>query len=203
MFDSTKEVEVAIPSPGAMKNVIVKYPEDELIIKRAAALKTIVSNLGRGKTKTEPMNNSEQVDAELLTKIFVSGDELDAFEAQRLVSQLLRVEVIDSKKYGNQFVVTMTIPGGEAVFTMNMPSAKQVSDYRRGVVQVIDNRRTQEIRMNLHASETLYGTMLFEAEGYAADVPVNHKSAVVSECLALMDIEDDDSEVKSFRWFRS
>jgi hypothetical protein len=96
MFDQTKEVEVAIPAPGAMKNVIVKYPDDELIIKRAARLKTIVSNLGRGKTKTEPMNNSEQVDAALLEKIFVSGDALDAYEARRLIGQLLRVEILGS-----------------------------------------------------------------------------------------------------------
>src|ERR1039458_6150150 len=87
MFDSSKEVEVAIPSPGGMKNVVVNYPADELIIKRAAMLKTIVSSLGRGKTKTDPMNNAELIDAELLAKIKVSGDDdLDAYEAQRLVN---------------------------------------------------------------------------------------------------------------------
>jgi hypothetical protein len=112
-----------------------------LIINRAAMLKTIVSSLGRGKTKTDPMNNAELIDAELLAKIKVSGDDLDANEAQRPVKQLMRVELTDSKKDGNQFIVTMSIPGGDdGVFTMNMPYAKQVSDYRRGVVSVIDNQ---------------------------------------------------------------
>jgi hypothetical protein len=96
MFDSSKEVEVAIPSPASAKNVIVKYPEDALIIKRAATLKTIISSLGRGKTKTEPMLNSEQVDAGLLKKISVSGDALDAYEARRRIGQLLRVEILGS-----------------------------------------------------------------------------------------------------------
>src|ERR1035437_419702 len=96
MFDSSKEVEVAIPSPASAKNVIVKYPEDALTIKRAATLKTIISSLGRGKTKTEPMLNSEQVDAALLENISVSGDALDAYEARRLIGQLLRVEIVGS-----------------------------------------------------------------------------------------------------------
>ena len=126
-----------------MKNVVVNYPADGLIIKRATMLKTIVSSLGRCKTKTDPMNNAELIDAELLAKIKVSGDDLDAYEAQRLVNQLMWVEITDSKKDGNHFIVTMSIPGGdEGVFTMNMPSAKQVSDYRRGVVSVIDNPST-------------------------------------------------------------
>jgi hypothetical protein len=74
----------------------VKYPEDALTIKRAATLKTIISSLGRGKTKTEPMLNSEQVDAALLENISVSGDALDAYEARRLIGQLLRVEILGS-----------------------------------------------------------------------------------------------------------
>jgi hypothetical protein len=44
MFDSSKEVEVAIPSPGGMKNVVVTYPKDALIIKRVTMLKTVVSS---------------------------------------------------------------------------------------------------------------------------------------------------------------
>jgi hypothetical protein len=198
MFDNKKEVAVILPAPGGNKNVILTFPTDDQLITRAAALKTIVKNLGRGKTMTAPVDNSQDIDAALLDKIKVSGDELDAYEAQRVMQQMLRIEILDSKREGSQFAVKANTPGGEVSFVMSMPSAKQVIDYRRSVVQVIDNRRTQEIRMNLHASKELFASLHVSHEGYAADIPVNHQSAVISEVLGLLDTEDDDTEVSTF-----
>jgi len=200
MFDATAGVDMTLPSPAGFKSATVSYPADEQLIARAAALKTIVRNLGRGKSMTEPAANSEQVDFDLYQKIRQDGSpDLDPYEAQRLMQHLLRVEVLDSRREGTQFHVELDTPAGTTSFLMSMPSAKQVIDYRRSVVQVIDNRRTQEIRMNLRASRELFDSLHVSHDGYAGEVPVNHAAAVISELLALLETEDDDTEIRSFR----
>lgn len=199
MFNSTQDIEVRLPSPEGPKEVVVRFPSDEELIARMSAQKTIVRNLGRGKAITEPASATEKIDFDLFNKIKVSGADLDEYEAQRLMGKLLRAEVTDARREGPKFVVELDTAGGKTLHTLRMPTAKQVIEYRRAVVSIIDCRRHQEIRMNLAASQDLYDKLFESVEGYEGPVPVVHKSSVLSEVLSLLDSDEDDSEIQSFR----
>lgn len=179
--------------------MVVSFPTDEQWIRRMYNAKMQVKPLGRGKSMTETLN-AEKINFELFQQIKKSGDDLDEFEASKVIDRLSRCEIIDSVREGAQFSVTTLIPGAKAVHKLCMPSAKQVTQYRRNVVTIIDGRRgAQEIRMNLAPAGELYDALLIEVSGYQDNyVPVIHKSAVVSEVLALLENEEDDSEVEGF-----
>jgi hypothetical protein len=75
-----------------------------------------------------------------------------------------------------------------------MPSQKEILDYRRAAVSVVDGRRRQEIRINLRAAGDLYDKLKTGVDGYVSEVPIIHKSAVVSELLATFRSEEDDED---------
>jgi hypothetical protein len=64
---------------------------------------------------------------------------------------------------------------------------------------VIEGRHgLQEMKLNLGASGDLYDALLISSEGYAGGVPISHKSEVVAEVIALLNQDQDDSEVEGF-----
>jgi hypothetical protein len=136
---------------------------------------------------------------DLLSKIKLSGDELDEYEASLVIGRLVRCEVTDSRREGNQFRVDLKVPGAKTVHTVRIPSAKQVQHHSRQVVSIVEGRHgLQEMKLNMPASAELYDTLLISAEGYAGAVPLPHKSAVVSEVIALLNQDTDDSDTEGF-----
>lgn len=151
MFDSTREY--VFKSLDDSKTIAVSFPTDEQLVQRMAKSKTQVRSIGRGKTVTES-NGNEKIDLDLFNKIKTAeSTDLDEYEAARVINRLTRVEVLEAQREGNQYTVTLDVPGGQTIHTVRMPSAKQVMNYKRAVVSVIDGRRgAQEIRLNLNAS---------------------------------------------------
>ncbi len=200
MFDSNREYEMQ--SLDGSKKVAVRFPSDEELVQRTAKSKTLVRSIGRGKTITESLGN-EKNDLDLYEKIRLDGSaDLDEFEATRVVNRLVRAEVTDSQREGAQFSVTLDVPGGQTVHVVRMPSAKQVIQYRRAAVHVIDGRRgAQEIRLNLQAAGELYDTLFVSSEGYTDATPITHKQAAIGEIMSVLDAEEDDSEITGFMGF--
>ena len=105
------------------------------------------------------------MDAALLAKIRAGeGPEVDPFEASRIIEQLSQAEVDDVVPEGDAFRVTLRVLGGLTAHLLQMPSAKDVFEYRRGFARVLDlpfNR--QELTINLGAAGALYKKLVTRA----------------------------------------
>lgn len=181
---------------GEEKRCTVRLPTDAEWIERARGIKTIRTPLGRGKSETRAIN-SEQADLALYEKIRVDGaPDLDQFEASEVISWIEYVRIRESGRDGNRFHVTMRALGVEPLtHVLKIPTKRDTIEYGRESVRVIDQRRSQEIRVSIEPSAALYDRLLDRVDGYEGPVPIIHKDAVVVEVLNLIAAaEDDDPE---------
>jgi len=195
MFDTNRELELTIPSPDGGKTVAVRFPTDDQWIERMRKLRTVVRTIGRGKTSTE-IENSEEVDSDLVNAVRINADgpALDGAEASAVIDRISRADADEAEREGSEYRIRLRVPGAVTLHRLRMPSQKEILDYRRSAVSVLDGRRRQEIRINLRAAGDLYDKLKTGLEGYAGDVPIVHKSAVVSELLATLRNEEDDED---------
>ena len=184
MFDSQKEIHVQLRFADGARTVKVRFPTDEEWIERQRRRKIIIKHLGRGTSETT-IPNDEEVDAALFAKIRLDdGDELDVYEASRIIEQLSQAEVDDVVAEGAAFRVLLRVPGGTTVHVLRMPSAKDVIEYRRNFARILDlpfNR--QELTVNLAAAAELYRKLCQSTEGYAGTVPIIHQAVAVKAAI--------------------
>jgi hypothetical protein len=75
-----------------------------------------------------------------------------------------------------------------------MPSAKDVTEYRRGFAGVLDLRyNRQELTMSLTAAGTLYQKLAQSTEGYAGAVSIIHQADVVKTAIDALDAALQDA----------
>jgi len=195
MFDSQKEIHVQLRSAEGARTVKVRFPNDEEWIERQRRRKIIIKHLGRGTSETT-IPNAEEVDAALLAKIRLDdGDELDAYEASRIIEQLGQAEVDDVVAEGGAFRVVLRVPGGTTVHVLRMPSAKDVIEYRRNFARILDlpfNR--QELTVNLAAAGMLYQKLCQTSEGYAGAVPIIHQAVAVKAAIDALEAGFEERE---------
>ena len=184
MFDSQKEIHVQLRSAEGARTVRVRFPTDEEWIERQRRRKIIIKQLGRGVSETT-IPNAEEVDAALFRKIRIDeGEEVDAYEASRIIEQLSQAEVDDVVAEAGAFRVVLRVPGGTTVHLLRMPSAKDVIEYRRNFARILDlpfNR--QELTVNLAAAAELYRKLCQSTEGYAGTVPIIHQAVAVKAAI--------------------
>jgi len=184
MFDSQKEIHVQLRFADGARTVRVRFPTDEEWIERQGRRKIIIKQLGRGVSETT-IPNAEEVDAALFRKIRIDdGEEVDAYEASRIIEQLSQAEVDDVVPEGAAFRVLLRVPGGTTVHLLRMPSAKDVIEYRRNFARILDlpfNR--QELTVNLAAAAELYRKLCQSTEGYAGTVPIIHQAVAVKAAI--------------------
>ena len=188
VFDSTRPIAINLRAPGGVKTVRVRFPSDDEWIERQRRRKVIIKQLGRGISETI-VGNGEEVDAALVAKIRSEpAPEIDAFEAVKVVEQLSTAEVDDVVSEGDSFRVTTRVLGGSTAHVLNMPSAKEVFDYRRGFARVLDLPfGKQELTINIAPAGALYKKLVASAEGYAGDVPIIHQAVAVKAAIDAMD----------------
>jgi len=195
MFHSQKEIHVQLRSAEGARTVKVRFPNDEEWIERQRRRKIIIKHLGRGTSETT-IPNAEEVDAALFAKIRLDdGDELDAYEASRIIEQLSQAEVDDVVAEAGAFRVVLRVPGGTTVHVVRMPSAKDVIEYRRGFARILDlpfNR--QELTVNLAAAGTLYQKLCQTSEGYAGAVPIIHQAVAVKAAIDALEAGFEEHE---------
>jgi len=184
MFDSQKEIRAQLRSAEGTRTVTVRFPTDEEWIERQRRRKIIIKQLGRGVSETT-IPNAEEVDAALFRKIRIDeGEEVDAYEASRIIEQLSQAEVDDVVAEAGAFRVVLRVPGGTTVHLLRMPSAKDVIEYRRNFARILDlpfNR--QELTVNLAAAAELYRKLCQSTEGYAGAVPIIHQAVAVKAAI--------------------
>lgn len=193
-FDTGREISLKIPGPAGIKTAAVRWPTDAEWIERAAAQRIVIRQLGREKSTTEAIG-SEEADLALFNAIRIGeGESFDRFEAAAIIARLSRCTVGEPAMDGPAYRIPLTVPGAETIHTLKPPSVARMAQHRRATVQAFDLRHgAQEIRVKLKPVGELYDELLVAVEGYAADVPIIHKSAVVSGLLREMDalIEGD------------
>lgn len=199
VFDASRPIAVQLRGPGGVKTVRVRFPTDDEWSERQRRRKVIVKQLGRGISETT-IPSGEDIDAALLAKIRSEEEpEVDAFEAQKLIEQLAQCEVDDVVPTGDTFRVTMRVLGGQTVHTIKMPSAKDVSEYRRGFARVLDlpfNR--QEVTINLRVAAELYKKLLDTTEGYAGEPPIIHQAVALKAAIDALDAAFEEDAATNF-----
>lgn len=180
---------------GEEKPCTVRFPTDTEWIERARGIKTLRTPLGRGKSETRAVN-AEAADLALYEKIRCDGaPDLDEYEAADVIDRLERMKIVCSERIGNRFHVTMRAMGCGLTHVMKIPTKRDTMEYGRESVRVIDQRRSQEIRVSIEPSAALYDRLLDHVDGYEGPVPIIHKDGVVVEVLNLIAAaEDDDPE---------
>ncbi len=188
VFDATWPITLELRTPEGLKSVRVRFPSDEEWIERQRRRKIIIKQLGRGVSETT-IPNAEEVDADLLRKIRADeAEEVDAYEASRILEQLSLAEVDDVVPEGAAFRVLLRVPGGTTAHVLRVPSAKDVIEYRRGFARILDlpfNR--QELTVNLAAAGALYQKLVQATEGYAGAVPIIHQAVAVKAAIDALD----------------
>lgn len=192
-FDVKRELSVPIQS-GGIKRCVVRYPTDAELCKRVRDQRTVVHDLGRGKTKMETPNE-DAVDFALFRQIRVDkdGPEFDEAEACAVIKKIERCDVIESERVGEQFRITLKVPKAETAHVVRVPLQSEKKEYGRGAMTRTGGRRADEIRMSLEPAGVLYDKVAISAEGYINGVPINHKVAVISELLLQLATEEDES----------
>jgi hypothetical protein len=188
VFDATRPIAINLRAPGGVKTVRVRFPTDDEWAERQRRRKVVIKQLGRGISETI-VANGEDVDAALVAKIRTEQTpELDAFEAAKVVEQLSTAEVDDVVAEGDSFRVTTRVLGGATAHVLNMPSAKDVFDYRRSFARVLDLPfGKQELTINIAPAAALYKKLVASTCGYAGDVPIIHQAVAVKAAIDAMD----------------
>ena len=184
VFDGSRQVEIKLQSAEGTKTVTVRFPTDEEWVERQRRRKIIIKQLGRGISETV-VPSSEDADAELLSKLRVGdGPEVDAFEASRILEQLGQADVDDVVPEAGAFRVLVRVPGGVTAHVLQMPSAKDVIEYRRAFARILDLPfNKQELTVNLGAAGILYQKLCQGTEGYVGAVPIIHQAVAVKAAI--------------------
>ena len=185
-------VSVRVPNPP--KTAILRLPTSEEMLTRLGQQKSIRRDLGRRKSQTEYVPNLK-ADLDLFNKIRLDkdGPEFDEFEASNAVSKLTFCEVTDCERSGEEYRVTLRTPFGDVFHWIRIPTQRDITIYRRGVVSATElPHGQQELRYRTEPAAELYDLVAAKIEGYSlgtkpADVPPHHKSAVVVEVVNAID----------------
>ena len=188
VFDATRPVAIQLRGPDGVKTIRVRFPSDDEWVERQRRRKVIVKNLGRQVSETLIPNN-EDIDAALLAKVRTEeAPEVDAFEAQKVIEQLAVCEVDDVVLVGDAFRVVLRVLGGAVTHLLKMPSAKDVTTYRRGFARVLDlPYGRQELTINVRAAGDLYKKLIEATEGYVGEVPIIHQAVAVKAAIDALD----------------
>lgn len=193
MFNSSNEFVVPIIS-GHLKECKLRFPSDEEWCKRARKQRVIRRALGRGRWQYEPVD-PEAIDAELFATIRLDqdGEPFDEADASTALAKLELAVASDAERSGPGYRIGLKVPQAVTAHILRIPTQKQMLDYRRASVNIIDARRHQEVRVLLEPAGTLYDKLVESVEGYTGPVPIIHKAAILTELQATIDAESEES----------
>ena len=185
-----------IPSPA--KSAVLRLPTNQEMLDRLNKHKSIRRTIGRRQSQTESVPNLK-ADLDLFNAIRLEGPDFDEFEAAVALGKITSNEVTDCERVGDQYRVTLKTAFGITTHTLNIPSQRDITVYRRSVVSSIDlPHNCEEIRFRTEPAVALYNAVVTDFTGYAEsykpeDVPPHHKSSVVIELIQA--IEELDSSL--------
>ena len=195
---------ITIRVPNPPKTARVRLPTSDEILGRLAQQKSIRRTIGRRKSQTDTVPNPK-ADLVLFNQIRLDkdGPEFDEFEAGNAISKLTFAAVTDCERVGDEYRITLQTPFGDTIHTVKIPTQRDITVYRRTVLSATDLPHGQEeLRYRIEPAVDLYDSVVSKIEGYVesykvADVPPNHKSAVVVELVQAIDDLDPSLDPNS------
>lgn len=189
------------------KVAVVRLPTSDELIAYLSSQRTIITDLGSGKTRSEsaltPSANSRLFRAIRLDK---EGPEFDDAEMQKALGLITLHCLISCDRVGQTYVVKISTlfddkdaDTGENIpitHTVSIPFEKDVAEYRRGALvetSLRDNKTEQ--RFPVESAITLYNKIVQRIDGYylppdapllvdKGTVPPHHKKTVVNAVMS-------------------
>jgi hypothetical protein len=186
--EKARGIRVSVPNPP--KVAFLGLPTNEQMVERLDSQKSIRRSLGRRKSQTDYSPNTK-ADLALFQKIRLDkdGPDFDEYEAANALGKLTSAEVTGCERDGEEYTVTLKTPFGEVKHSLNVPTQRDLQQYRRSVVSSIDlPHGVEELRYKIDPALKLYEAVIATIAGYSpsvkpADVPPHHKSAAVVELV--------------------
>ena len=193
MFDVEQPITIHLRTPEGVKPIRVRFPNDDEWIERQRRRKVIVKQLGRGMSETIVPDSAES-DAALLAKIRLDdGGPVDPYEASIVIDRLSQADVDEVERDGPNVRVKLRTVTGEVTHLLQIPSARDVIEYRRSFARVVDlpyNR--QEITINLAPAAQLWDKLAQSTDGYSGAVPIIHQAVAVKAAIDAIEAGLDD-----------
>lgn len=207
-YGEVQEIDFRVKNPA--KTATVRIPTASEWLERMRVQKSTRKNLGRRKSTTT-MQPNRPADLALFKAIQVAGDEFDEFEASHYIGLMADVSVIDAIRDGGGYRIILEWNYGGALqgttsHVIGIPTVRDVTEYRRGIVTVTDlPHGLEELTYHLQPAINLYNSLIKTTEGYAdgVEVPPIHKGPVISELIQLCDALNEDELPESEEGFRS
>jgi hypothetical protein len=166
------------------KTSVLRLPKDEEILERLSKSRTILTDLGRGRSDSKATSNTK-ADFELFQKLRLDqGPEFDEFEAAKAIGRITYCRVASCERLGSQFEIKLETCAGETVHTLKAPPESAMFSYRESILARRDlGRGKEELRYRHSVAVELYDACGGTATGYAAGtaVPPHHKFHVATE----------------------
>jgi hypothetical protein len=90
--------------------------------------------------------------------------------------------------------------GATTAHVLNIPSAKDTFEYRRGFARAIDLPfGRQELTVNIAPVAATYKKLLVATEGYAGNVPIIHQAVAVRAAIEALDMAFAEDRDANFR----
>ena len=132
-FDGKKASGFLFRVPNPPKEAVLRLPTSEEITGYLDLQRTLQYNLGRRKSKSERVPNPKS-DLALFAKLKVAGADFDEFEARNAIGKLTFTEVLSCVRSGELYRIALKTPFCETTHDLAVPTAKQLSVYRRSVL---------------------------------------------------------------------
>jgi hypothetical protein len=172
---------VRVPGPSGIKTAKIRYPKDQEWCARVHRLRIIRRPIGRDLYQSD-VPKQGAADLELLNKILVDCSEtFDEAEASLIIDRIDRSRVVSADLEGQQFRIVLDVDGNGTVHLCKIPAPRDLEAFNDSRMKFASGKRHTEITPSLEPAAELYGKVIVSTEGYAGDVPITHKFAVVSE----------------------
>lgn len=201
-FDTTAEIVKKMRTEAVgLAEVTIKWPGDDLWIKRAKARKVLTRLLGRGKQEAEVEPGDSDLDLYQAARSDGSPD-LTAAEATRVLGLLAYVHILDIDLGATEATVRLEVMDEiEVTHRLKIPTAQQVKECSKAMDRFVGlPHNVFSNTVNLTATGKLWDQLAPKVENYAGDrVPIIHKDAVIREVFQALDRElGEGSDEKGF-----
>ncbi len=202
VFDSSAKFEVKAITTEGTRKIAVRFPTDEEWTDWHGRKKYEIVSRGGNLTETVLGEGSEEADADLVSKIRSEPvPEIEPFHAGTICQRLAQAEVVDAEREGDNFRLTLRVPGGQTSHLLRVPTATEWQRHDKRFGRLFDSGNKKIIVTNLKVAADLYVALCMETNGYpgsdARGVPILHQVAAVSGIIAAIkaELRDDGNEV--------
>jgi hypothetical protein len=177
----------------------IRYPKDQEWCQRIHRVRVIRTNVGRDLYESDvPQAKQDAANLELLNLIRLDkdGPVFDAAEAADVIDRIDRSRIVSTEREGQQFIITFEVAKETTVHRMRIPAPRDLRTFEESRMHISSGKRHTEIRSSLEPAGDLYNKCLVSVEGYAAEVPITHKFAVVNELADQVATATDELEIE-------